>query len=42
MGIALDLAAMIGQEAGDKATKTLLRHYIRTDLVDRKREAFLM
>src|ERR1700752_5054987 len=40
MGIALDLVAMvIGHEAGGRATRTLLRHYIRTDLVERKSTA---
>jgi integrase len=41
MGIPLDLvAAMLGHEAGSQNTRTLLRHYVRTDLIDRKREAF--
>ena len=37
MGVALDLvAAVIGHEAGGKETRTLVRHYVRTDLIDRK------
>ena len=33
MGIGLDLvAALIGHEAGGKETRTLVRHYVRTDL----------
>lgn len=37
MGIALDLvAAVIGHEAGSKETRTLVRHYVRTDLIERK------
>ena len=37
MGIGLDLvAALIGHEAGGKETRTLIRHYVRTDLVERK------
>jgi integrase len=38
MGIALDLvAAVVGHEAGGRETRTLVRHYVRTDLVERKR-----
>jgi integrase len=38
MGIALDLvAAVIGHEAGSRETRTLVRHYVRTNLLDRKR-----
>ena len=38
MGIALDLvAAVIGHEASSRETRTLVRHYVRTDLLDRKR-----
>ena len=38
MGIPLELAAaVIGHEAGTRETRTLVRHYVRTDLVDRKR-----
>jgi integrase len=34
MGIALDLvAAVVGHEAGGKDTRTLVRHYVRTDLM---------
>jgi integrase len=37
MGIALDLvAAVVGHEAGGKETRTLVRHYVRTDLIERK------
>jgi len=37
MGTPLDLvAAIIGHEAGGKETRTLVRHYVRTDLVERK------
>ena len=40
MGIALDLvAAIVGHEAGGKETRTLVRHYVRTDLLDRKAHA---
>ena len=37
MGVSLDIvAALIGHEAGGRNTRTLVRHYIRTDLVGRK------
>ena len=37
MGITLDLvAAVVGHEAGTKETRTLVRHYVRTDLIERK------
>lgn len=37
MGIALDLvAAVVGHEAGGKDTRTLVRHYVRTDMIERK------
>jgi integrase len=37
MGIALDLvAAVVGHEAGGRETRTLVRHYVRTDLIERK------
>src|SRR5262249_35672969 len=40
MGIALDLvAAVVGHEAGSKETRTLVRHYVRTDLIERKAHA---
>ena len=40
MGVALDLvAAVVGHEAGGKETRTLIRHYVRTDLIDRKSHA---
>jgi integrase len=40
MGVALDLvAAVVGHEAGGKNTRTLIRHYVRTDLLERKEHA---
>jgi integrase len=40
MGIALDLvAAVVGHEAGGKETRTLVRHYVRTELLDHKARA---
>ena len=40
MGVALDLvAAVVGHEAGGKETRTLVRHYVRTDLIERKSHA---
>jgi integrase len=37
MGVALDLvAAIVGHESGGKGTRTLVRHYVRTDLIERK------
>ena len=40
MGIALDLvAAIVGHEAGGKETRTLVRHYVRTDMLERKAHA---
>jgi integrase len=37
MGQPLDLVAtVIGDEAGGKNTRTLVRHYVRTDLIERK------
>ncbi len=37
MGTTLDLvAAVVGHEAGGKETRTLVRHYVRTDLIERK------
>jgi hypothetical protein len=37
MGVALDLvAAVVGHEAGGKETRTLVRHYVHTDLSERK------
>ena len=39
LGISLDLvAAIIGHEAGGRDTRTLVRHYVRTDLIERKRK----
>jgi integrase len=40
MGIALDLvAAIVGHESGGKDTRTLVRHYVHTDMLDRKAQA---
>jgi integrase len=40
MGVALDLVgAIVGHESGGKDTRTLVRHYVRTDLLDRKTHA---
>jgi integrase len=40
MGVALDLvAAIVGHESGSKDTRTLVRHYVRTDLLERKVQA---
>ncbi|MCX5513365.1 hypothetical protein C3941_00185 [Kaistia algarum] len=40
LGISLDLvAAVLGHEAGSSSTRTLARHYLRTDAVDRKKVA---
>lgn len=37
MSLSLDLvAAVIGHEAGGKNTRTLVRHYVRSDMIDRK------
>jgi integrase len=33
------VAAVLGHEAGSKEVRTLIRHYVRTDLVERKRLA---
>jgi integrase len=42
MGVALDVvAAVIGHEAGGKDTRTLVRHYVRTDLIWRKSQVLL-
>jgi integrase len=38
MGISFELiAAVIGHESGAKDTRTLVRHYVRSDLIERKR-----
>jgi integrase len=43
MGVALDLvAAIVGHESGGKDTRTLVRHYVRTDLLERKAHALKM
>jgi integrase len=40
MGVPLDLvAAIVGHESGGKDTRTLVRHYVRTDLLERKAQA---
>jgi integrase len=40
MGIALDLvAAIVGHESGGKNTRTLVRHYVHTDMLERKAQA---
>ena len=40
MGIALDLvAAIVGHESSGKDTRTLVRHYVRTDMLERKAHA---
>jgi integrase len=40
MAIPLEVvAAVIGHDAGGRETRTLLRHYVRTDLLDRKKLA---
>ena len=40
MGVALDLvAAIVGHESGVKDTRTLVRHYVRSDLLDHKAQA---
>ena len=40
MGISLELvAALVGHEAGGRETRTLVRHYVRSDLVERKKTA---
>ncbi len=37
MGVPLDLvAAVVGHEAGSRETRTLVRHYVRTDHIERK------
>jgi integrase len=40
MGAALDLvAAIVGHESGSKETRTLVRHYVHTDMLERKAHA---
>jgi integrase len=40
MGIALDLvAAIVGHESGSRDTRTLVRHYVRSDMLERKTHA---
>ena len=42
MGIQLDLvAAIVGHEAGGKNVRTLVRHYVHTDQIERKATALL-
>lgn len=39
LGFALDhVAAVIGHDAGGRETRTLVRHYVRTDQIQRKAE----
>lgn len=41
LGISLDsVAAVIGHVGGSKETRTLVRHYVRTDLLDMKARTF--
>jgi integrase len=43
MGVPLDLvAAIVGHESGGKETRTLVRHYVRTDMLERKAHALKM
>jgi integrase len=43
MGVPLDLvAAVVGHQSGGKDTRTLVRHYVRTDLIERKAQALKM
>ena len=40
MGMALDLvAAIVGHDSGGKDTRTLVRHYVHTDMLERKAHA---
>ena len=40
MGIALDLvAAIVGHRSGGKDTRTLVRHYVHTDMLERRAHA---
>jgi integrase len=40
MGVALDLvAAIVGHESGGRDARTLVRHYVRTDMLERKAHA---
>jgi hypothetical protein len=40
MGVPLDLvAAIVGHESGGKVTRVLIRHYVRSDLLERKTHA---
>jgi integrase len=43
MGVALDLiAAIVGHEAGTKETRVLVRHYVRSNMLERKAQALRM
>jgi integrase len=43
MGAALDLvAAIVGHESGGKETRILVRHYVRSDMLERKAHALRM
>jgi integrase len=40
MGVALDLvAAIVGHESGGRDTRTLVRHYVHSDMLERKAHA---
>ncbi len=40
MGVALDLVAtIVGHESGGRDTRTLVRHYVHTDMLERKAQA---
>jgi len=40
MGVSIEtIAAIVGHETGGRETRTLVRHYLRTDKLDRKRAA---
>jgi integrase len=40
MGVALDLvASIVGHEAGGRETRTLVRHYVHSDMLQRKARA---
>jgi hypothetical protein len=40
MGVALDVvAAVVGHESNSRDTRTLIKHYVRTDFAERKTAA---
>jgi integrase len=42
MGVALDLvASIIGHEPGGRGSRTLIKHYVRTDMLERKAAALI-